>query len=112
MHFIHVFGKRMIEQRTDGLLRGQLMDRVMRGICMQHFIPLKETVLDRSPFFQGWVEGWMREKDIEWLKPKDWFVRGHNIVDGDGAVNFDGMDVPVHKVGVFILMWLVLRFRS
>ena len=52
IYFIHVSGKQMIEQGTDGLSRGQLTEGVMRGISMQSFIPLNENVLERSPSFK------------------------------------------------------------
>jgi len=71
IHLIHVSGKRMIEQGTDGLSRGQLTEGVMRGSSMQSFIPLNENVLERFPSFKLWVEEWMNEKKVEWLEPKD-----------------------------------------
>ena len=102
IHFIHVSGKRMTEQGTDGLSRSQLTEGVMQRISMQSFIPLNETVLERSPSFKLWVEEWMSEKKVELLEPKDWFVRGHNIVDGNGILNCDGIAVPEYRKGVFI----------
>ena len=69
---------------------------------MENFIPFNENVLERSPSFKLWVEGWMSEKKVDWLEPKDWFVRGHNIVDGIGILNCDGIAVPEYRKGVFI----------
>lgn len=102
IHFVHVSGKRMIAQGTDGLSRGQFTEGVMRGISMKSFIPLNENVCERHAGFKLWVKSWMPEEEAEWLKPEDWFVRGHNIVDGSGVDNGDGLMVPLYKKGLFI----------
>lgn len=49
IHIIHVAGKRMIEQGTDGLSRGCLTDGVMIGQVMTSFIPLHQHAVERSP---------------------------------------------------------------
>ena len=102
IHFVHVSGKRMIAQGTDGLSRGQFTEGVMRGICMKSFIPLNENVCERHAGFKLWLKSWMPDEEAEWLKPEDWFVRGHNIVDGSGVDNGDGLEVPSYKKGLFI----------
>ena len=45
----HVSGKRMIQQGTDGISRGQRYQGVSIGETMSSFCPWGESALDRSP---------------------------------------------------------------
>ncbi len=45
IHVIHVSGKRMIAQGTDGCSRGSLMEGVMAGQDMLSFIDLAHTAI-------------------------------------------------------------------
>ena len=47
LHIVHVSGKRMIAQGTDGCSRGSLMEGVMAGENMLSFIDLGCSALDR-----------------------------------------------------------------
>lgn len=49
VHLIHVSGKRMIAQGTDGCSRGVLMEGVMAGQDMLTFVDLAKTATERSP---------------------------------------------------------------
>eukprot|EP00978_Attheya_sp_CCMP212_P037942 scaffold183200_cov67-Attheya_sp.AAC.3 len=40
LHMIHVSGRRMIAQGTDGLSRGDHLQSVMQGLPMTAFMPL------------------------------------------------------------------------
>jgi hypothetical protein len=40
LHVIHIAGKRMIQQGTDGLSRGDMMPGVMGGVDMLSLVPL------------------------------------------------------------------------
>lgn len=40
IHVVHVAGKRMIAQGTDGLSRGNKLTRAMQGVQMEAFVPL------------------------------------------------------------------------
>ena len=82
LHFIHVAGTRMIAQGSDGLSRGNLSEGVMRGAVMDLFIPLNETAFERSATLKDWLKFWV-SGDLEFLEPKDWFVQGHDIVEGN-----------------------------
>ena len=46
IHVVHVSGKRMIAQGTDGLSRGQLGEGVMEGLDMLDFVPLHLSAAD------------------------------------------------------------------
>lgn len=102
-HVIHVAGKRMIEQGTDGLSRGCLNDGVMRDGDMLAFVPLREAAFERSGTLVAWLQEISRCEglaDFELLRPEDWFVRGHDIVGG--TYNCDGVWTPVYKQGRYI----------
>jgi hypothetical protein len=102
IHFVHVSGKRMIKQGSDGLSRGNLNEGVMQGIDMSKFVPLHESALERSPSLEGWLKSWIGEKDkpVEVLSPEDWFLRGHDIIGG--KPNAEGVWLPEYKSGNFI----------
>ena len=101
LHFIHVAGTRMIAQGSDGLSRGNLSEGVMRGTEMSSFIPLNESALERSSTLKHWIESWATG-DLEFLSPKDWFLRGHDIVEGNFETNVDGFNWPLYRKGTFV----------
>jgi hypothetical protein len=74
---IHVAGKRMQAQGTDGVSWGQLMEGVMNGESMMSFVPLHETALERSPLLKDWLKTYV-SSNLEFLSADDWFERGHN----------------------------------
>jgi hypothetical protein len=79
LHVIHVAGRRMIAQGTDGLSRGSLMDGVLKGEDFLHYVPLHLSALERGgQTLTKWVEDWFDCGDvIKWLKPEDWYLGGH-----------------------------------
>ena len=102
VHFIHVAGSRMISQGSDGLSRGDLYEGVMSGKSLLSFIPLADSVLDRSSALQPWIQGWASElkADVEFLTPEGWFERGHDIAGGDS--NVDGVWIPSYRPASFV----------
>ena len=105
VHIIHVAGTRMIEQGTDGLSRGDLLEGVLNGKRMLSFIPLHLSALEREPALKDWILSWAgsgRKEKIEFLSPVDWFVRGHDICGY--RVNSDGRKLPTYRKG--ILVWM------
>jgi hypothetical protein len=103
LHLIHVAGKRMISQGTDGLSRGVLAEGVMSGDPMAAFIPLHESALDRSQVLLEWLRIHCSISEtmmFEALSPEDWYVKGHDIIGG--TVNVDGVWVPSYGVGNYI----------
>ena len=55
IHLIHVAGSRMIEQGTDGISRGNLMEGVMTGKSMLSFVPIHLTAIERSKSLLRWI---------------------------------------------------------
>ena len=102
IHFVHVAGKRMIDQGSDGLSRGNLTEGVMGGWKMGDFVPLHQGALERSSKLEGWIRSWCDNSKhrAEVLEPEGWFDRGHDLSGGE--LNVDGMWMPVYKKGVFI----------
>ena len=74
----HVSGTRMIAQGTDGVSRGFLGGGVMAGESMTSFIPIHLGADERHPPILDWVKDWTCP-DIIFLKPIDWFQKGHDI---------------------------------
>jgi hypothetical protein len=100
---IHVAGKRMIAQGTDGLSRGCLLEGVMKGENMELFVPLHCTAFERAP--EMWA--WFREacpmpqgENLTLLSISDWYERGHDIIGGDK--NIDGAWIPRYGRGVYV----------
>ena len=77
----HVAGKRMVAQGTDGVSRGHLKEGVSTGEDMLSFIPLHLSALQRSETMKEWIQSWLGTHS-EFLKPADWFERGHDILGG------------------------------
>ena len=100
---IHVADTRMIEQGTDGLSRGDLLEGVLNGKRMLSFIPLHLFALDREPGLKDWISSWTgsgRKETIEFLSPDECFWRGHDIYGYHE--NYDGRKLPNYKKGNFV----------
>ena len=77
VHVIHVAGKRMIAQGTDGLSRGITTAGVMAGVPFGQFVPLHLDALQRettSPILADWVLSWAGVH--RFMSPEDWYC--HN----------------------------------
>jgi hypothetical protein len=101
IHVIHVSGERMKEQGSDGLSRGNLDTGVMAGKEMLSFVPIHESALQRSDTLEPWLRTFVGE-DTEFLSPKDWFTRGHDLNESKWESNCNGMKLPTVKRGTFI----------
>jgi hypothetical protein len=77
IHVVHVSGKRMIAQGTDGLSRADHSEGVMQGKPMIDFIPLHQDPLEREPRLKPWLESVTKNLDAEFLSPEGWFDNGH-----------------------------------
>jgi hypothetical protein len=103
IHIIHVAGKRMIAQGTDGLSRGVLTDGVMIGQEMTSFVPLHLSAISRSASLLPWLQygsGSEPFKRLEVLEPEDWYIRGHDIAGS--TTNCDGIWTPTYQYGLFV----------
>jgi hypothetical protein len=82
IHIIHVSGKRMIAQGTDGCSIGSLMEGVMTGKDMLTFVDLALNAVQRHPPILDWVRIWMNHPDLVALTPEGWYEEGHGIMGG------------------------------
>ena len=94
IHLIHVAGTRMIEQGTDGISRGNLLEGVMTGKNMLDFVPIHLTALERSPALLHWIRQWTMLPSLIPLEPKDWIWKGQGL-STEFWHNCDGMKFPV-----------------
>ena len=109
LHVVHVAGTRMIEQGTDGLSRGSLLEGVMTGRDMISFIDLAHTAFQRHPPVVEFVRSWVMPtyKSMRVLSENEWFNEGHGIVGGSRDRNgmwmprHAGTTIPVKKSQVF-----------
>jgi hypothetical protein len=79
IHFIHVSGRRMIAQGTDGLSRGVHTQGVMQGADFLDFIPLHLSALDRQDrHLQDWIKNWFGSLgEYHLLDSAGWYHDGH-----------------------------------
>jgi hypothetical protein len=98
---IHVAGKRMIEQGTDGLSRGNLLEGVMEGKPMLSYVPLALTCFEgSSDMLRSWLSSWFHATPT-YLSPEGWFDVGHGITGG--SPNSEGVWIPsIQTTGYFI----------
>ena len=103
VELIHVSGKRMIAQGTDGLSRGDMLGGVMRGDPMLKFVPLNRSAVDEQPNLMKWIEKWAKghyHETVELLRPDDWVWKGHDI--RGLTKNIDGYSIPTYSSGTFV----------
>ena len=102
IRLIHVSGKRMIAQGTDGLSRGNFNEGVMSGKSMLSFVPVSESATERSLTLKPWVEDWASglTRKLEWLTPEDWYTRAHDIKGSQR--NVDGHWFPAYQKGSYV----------
>jgi hypothetical protein len=77
LHVVHVSGRRMIAQGTDGLSRADHSEGVMRGRDMRFYIPLHLSPIERAPQVKTWFDGVTKNLDFDWLSPEGWFTKAH-----------------------------------
>jgi hypothetical protein len=94
IHFVHISGKRMILQGTDGCSRGSLMEGVMAGADMLTFVDLARGGVDRHPELLDWIRTWTQSPLLVPLTPEGWFEEGHGITGGE--MDSRGVWIPRH----------------
>jgi hypothetical protein len=99
LHVIHVSGRRMIAQGTDGLSRADHSEGVMRGRDMKTFIPLHLTAHAREPKVKEWFEGATSGLDFSWLSPAGWFSDAHTQGNFIWSVPPAAAEVVVEQLG-------------
>lgn len=103
IHVIHISGKRMIAQGTDGCSRGILLEGVMSGQDMLSFLDLDKSAIDRCPKLLDWVRDWTMQPELAPLTPEEWFVEGHGIVGGH--LDDHGVWMPDHEPAGKMHLW-------
>jgi hypothetical protein len=94
IHLIHVSGKRMISQGTDGISRGNFLEGVMAGKDMLSFVPISLTAFERSEKLLPWMRKWLNNSKLTPLSASDWVKRGQGL--GNKLwTNTDGMKFPI-----------------
>ena len=103
IHLIHISGKRMIAQGTDGCSRGSLTKGVMSGKDMLTFIDLGRSAVERHPPLVEWVRSWSGRPSLRPLSPEGWFEEGHGIVGG--SLDSNGVWMPSYGKGGQMFLW-------
>jgi hypothetical protein len=103
IHVIHVSGKRMIAQGTDGCSRGSLMEGVMTGRDMLVFVDLAHTAIERHPPLLDWVWTWTKLSKLEPLTPEGWYEEGHGITGG--TLDSHKVWIPTHGDKNKLFLW-------
>jgi hypothetical protein len=67
LHVVHVSGRRMIVEGTDGLSRADHGKGVMTGENIKNYIPLHLTPTAREPKVSSWIEDVTRDLDFQVL---------------------------------------------
>ena len=101
LHVVHVSGRRMIIQGTDGISRGDHSEGVMRGVSMAKFIPIHLSVFDREPKLKTKFQWSMGSLKHTILTPEGWFDAGHQESPGNyiWAPAPAAADVVMEEVG-------------
>jgi hypothetical protein len=102
IHVIHVSGKRMIAQGTDGCSRGSLMEGVMTGRDMV-FVDLAHTAVERHPPLLDWVRTWTELPKLKPLTPEGWYEEGHGITGG--TLDSHKVWIPMHGDKNELFLW-------
>jgi hypothetical protein len=76
-HVVHVAGKRMIAQGTDGISRADHSQGVIQGLGMFPFLPLHESPLKREPKVAKWLQKLTVGLDAILPQQEDWFDKGN-----------------------------------
>jgi hypothetical protein len=76
LHIVHVSGRHMIRQGSDGLSREDHSQGVMTGASMESFIPLHKTSIERDERLGRWLDDITR--GFQLLEPEGWFLTAHS----------------------------------
>jgi hypothetical protein len=77
IHVVHVLGKRMIDQGTDGLSRADHLQGVVTGRDIHHWVPLNESTFMRLKPLETWLAKAIGGLGFTTLFPEGWFTTGH-----------------------------------
>lgn len=74
----------------------------MRGEGFVSFLPFDESALQWSTSLQPWIKSWVNTNDLEFLTPKDWFVRGHDVIAFNKPLQDGHLPCPIIKKKTFV----------
>ncbi len=121
IYVVHVAGLKMIAQGTDVLSWGTTTSGVMQGWGFCSFVLLRFSALERQgKSLKSWVESWFQSPNmINWLEPKDWFQRGHQLdfsvwtpPSVVAEVAFEQLGKMVHKRPYYTHLMLCLQLMT
>jgi hypothetical protein len=99
LHIVHVSGKWMIAEGTDGLSRADHGEGVMLGKDICCYIPLHLNPIEREPKIKSWIEDVTRGLNFQNLKPSGWFDDAHNMGNFVWNVPPAAAEVVVEQLG-------------
>jgi hypothetical protein len=99
LHIVHVSGRRMIVEGTDGLSRADHGEGVMTGENIKNYIPLHLTPTAREPKVSSWIEGVTRDLDFQVLDETGWFEEAHSSGNFVWSVPPAAVEVVVEQLG-------------
>jgi hypothetical protein len=103
IHVVHISGKRMIAQGTDGCLRGSLIEGVMVGADMLTFVDLASGSIDHQPPLLELVCSWLGHPGLKAFTPEGWFEKGHEI--SGGKLDEQKVWIPQHCKKDQMFLW-------
>lgn len=101
LNIIHVSGKRMMAQGTDGVSRGSMKEGITTGASMLSFVPISISAMDVFPPLGDWISSWAGGSEVEFLSPEGWFERGHDHLGGE----FDSRGFWHHRIVSGTFVW-------
>jgi hypothetical protein len=99
LHVVHVSGRCMIAQGTDGLSHADHSEGVMQGKDMRKFIPLHLLLTQREPEVKKWFDGVTQNLALEWLTPEGWFTKAHTQGNFIWNIPTTAAEVVVEQLG-------------
>jgi hypothetical protein len=99
IHVVHVSGKRMIDQGTDGLSRADHSQGAVTGRDIRHGVPLNESAFARSKGLEEWLGKALRGLGFTTLSSEGWFTTGHEYGNHVWVPPPAAYDVVVEQLG-------------
>jgi hypothetical protein len=108
IHFVHVSGRRMMAQGTDGLSRGVSPQGALRGTSLLEFVPLHQDPVERQGIdLKAWVESWFGALGhCWWVTPEDWFEGAHSRDKCVWSLPPDAAQAALEQLSKAIHKWL------
>jgi hypothetical protein len=99
LHVVHVWGKRMIDQRTDGLSQADHSTGAVTGRDIRHWVPLNRGAVARSPVLGTWLDFTTQSLGFQILLPAGWSMEGHGYGNYIWTPPPAVVDVVVEQLG-------------